>query len=168
MPRLSPTFTPDGSLGGRYQIPCAPKRRRCKPLTRRSCVLRKQQVSFTIRITARSMSALSTTSVLPSTGFAAFTGTVGDSYDNTPGESVRSSYNNELIRTRTWDVSSRWKLPRVNGCHGETRLRSTRAWNIDPLQRLKPNFGRRTRHRENRNQGKCLGTKLGKLQSCGR
>ena len=23
MPRLSPTFTPGGSLGGRYQIPCA-------------------------------------------------------------------------------------------------------------------------------------------------
>ena len=36
--------------------------------TRRSRLLRKQQVSFIIRITARSMSALSTTSVLPSTG----------------------------------------------------------------------------------------------------
>ena len=68
MPRLSPTVTPDGSLGGRYQIPCAPKRCRCKLSTRRSRLLRKQQVSFTIRITARSMSAWSTTSDLPSTG----------------------------------------------------------------------------------------------------
>lgn len=67
-PRLSPTFTLDGSLGGRYQTPCVPKHCRCKLSTRRSCVLRKQQVSFTIRITARSMSAWSTTSDLPSTG----------------------------------------------------------------------------------------------------
>ena len=68
MPRLSPTFIPGGSLGGRYQTPCAPKRCRCKLSIRRSCVLRKQQVSFTIRIMARSTSALSTTSALPSTG----------------------------------------------------------------------------------------------------
>lgn len=68
MPRLSPMLTPDGSLGGRYQIPCAPKRCRCKLSIRRSCVLKKQQVSSTIRITAHSMSALSTTSVLLSMG----------------------------------------------------------------------------------------------------
>ena len=44
------------------------KRCRCKLSIRRSCVLRKQQVSFTIWIMARSTSALSTTSALPSTG----------------------------------------------------------------------------------------------------
>lgn len=41
---------------------------RCKHSIKRLRVLRKQQVLFTIRITAYSTSALSTTSDLPSTG----------------------------------------------------------------------------------------------------
>ena len=67
MPRSSPTFTPGGSLGGRYQTRCGPRHCPCKLSTRRSYVLRKQQVSFTIRITDRSTSAWSTTSDLPNT-----------------------------------------------------------------------------------------------------
>ena len=47
---------------------------RCKLSTKRLCVLRKQQVLFTIRITDRSTSALSTTSDLPSTGLSLLLG----------------------------------------------------------------------------------------------
>ena len=103
MPRLSPMFTRDGSLGGRYQIPCAPKRCHCKLSTRRLCVLRIQQVSFIFRITACSTSALSTTSVLPSTRLPLPPETVGDSYDNALAENVNGSYKNELIHTRRWN-----------------------------------------------------------------
>lgn len=34
---LSRTFTPEGSLGGRYRARCGPKRCHCKRSTRRSC-----------------------------------------------------------------------------------------------------------------------------------
>lgn len=49
------------------------------------------------------MSALSITSDLPSTGFAASTGTVGDLYGNALAENVDGSYKNELVHTCSWD-----------------------------------------------------------------
>lgn len=76
---------------------------RCTLSTRRSCVLKKQQVSLTTRITGRSMSALSTTSDVASTGLPLPPGAVGDCYDNALAENVNGSYNNELIHTRRWD-----------------------------------------------------------------
>lgn len=36
-------------------------------------------------------------------GIIAFTGTVGDSYDNVLAENVNGSYKNELIYTRAWE-----------------------------------------------------------------
>ena len=102
-PRLSPTFTPDGSLGGRYQTPCAPKRCRCKLSTRRSCVLRKQQVSFTIRITARSMSAWSTTSDLPSTALQLPPELLVTPMTMLLLKTLTAPHKNELIHTRRWN-----------------------------------------------------------------
>ena len=39
-------------------------------------------------------------------------------------------------------------LASVSGCHGGTRLGSTKAWTTEPRSRSKPNFGSRTRHRK--------------------
>ncbi|QBY10563.1 hypothetical protein D9R19_01600 [Corynebacterium diphtheriae] len=103
MPRLSPTFIPGGSLGGRYQTPCAPKRCRCKLSIRRSCVLRKQQVSFTIRIMARSTSALSTTSALPSTGLPLLLGQLATPMTMLWLKTLTAPHKNELIHTRRWN-----------------------------------------------------------------
>ncbi|WP_349018833.1 IS3 family transposase [Corynebacterium macclintockiae] len=75
----------------------------CKLSTRRSCVLEKQQVSFTIQITAHSMSAWSTTSDLPSTGLPLPPEPLGILMTMLLAENVNGSYKNELIHTRRWD-----------------------------------------------------------------
>ena len=103
MPRLSPMCFLGASLGGRYRIPCAPKRCRCKLSIRRSCVLRKQQVLFTIRITVRSMSALSTTSDFPSTGSLLPPELLAIPMTMPWPKTSTAPHKNELVHTRKWD-----------------------------------------------------------------
>ena len=103
MPHLSPTFTLDGLLGGRYQIPCAVQ------------ILPLQALKLEI-VSAKGTSGLvhhcnhgsQYVSVvynqrLSQHGITASTGTVGDSYDNALAENVNGSYKNELIHTRRWN-----------------------------------------------------------------
>ena len=100
-------------------------------------------------------------------GIAASTGTVGDSYDNALAENVDGYYKHELIHTRRWNdvVEEEIATLKWGSWWNETRLHHSLGYRT-------PSRGR---HRileaepvtgNNRNQGKCRGTKLGALQSC--
>ena len=103
--------------------------------------LRKQQVLFTIRITGRSMSALSTISEVPSTALQL-----------PPGLLVTGMtmlwLKTSTVLTRTSSsilaggmMSSTWRLRPSSGCHGGMRTGSTRAWGTEPRLRLKTRCG---------------------------
>ena len=103
MPRLSPTFTPDGSLGGHYQIPCEPKHCRCKLSTRRpKCA---EETTGLVHHSDHGSQYVSVVynERLIQRGITASTGSVGDWYDNALAENVNGSYKNELVHTRRWD-----------------------------------------------------------------
>lgn len=66
-------------------------------------MLNKQQGSFTIQITAHSMSAWSTTSDLPSTGLQLPPELSGILMTMLWQKTLTAPHNNELIHTRRWD-----------------------------------------------------------------
>ena len=102
MPRLSPTCTPGGSLGGRYQIPCALQVLPLQALNQ--VIVSARETTGLVHHSNRGSQYVSV--VYNKRGaqhrITAYTGTVGDSYDNALAENVNGSYKNELIHTRSW------------------------------------------------------------------
>ncbi|WP_414630039.1 hypothetical protein [Corynebacterium aurimucosum] len=66
-------------------------------------VLRKQQVSFTIRITGRSMSAWSTTSDVPSTALQLPPEVTAPPMTMLLLKTLTAPHKNELVHTRRWN-----------------------------------------------------------------
>ena len=130
------------------------------------CVLNKQQGSFAITITAHCMSALSTTSELPNTGLPLLL--------EISGIATAMHWLKTLPALTTTSYSilvggmmlSRWKLPRLSGCRGGTKIDPTKGLGMPNLNRggnriveSEPATGK------SRNQGTCLGTKPGALKN---
>ena len=103
MPRLSPTFILDGSLGGRYQTRCALQALPLQALNQ--AIVCAEETTGLIHHSDHGSQYVSVVynERLTQHGIAASTGTVGDSYDNALAENVNGSYKNELIHTRRWD-----------------------------------------------------------------
>nr|WP_284864592.1 hypothetical protein [Corynebacterium sp. MSK156]MDK8786341.1 hypothetical protein [Corynebacterium sp. MSK156] len=129
-------------------------------------VRRKQQALFTIRITARSTSALSTTSAFPSTGSLLLLGQLATPTTMHWLKTLTALTRGELIHTRRWNdavevenrdirvgvMVKRGKAPPKPGIPNPSRSGNR-------IVEEEPATG------NNRNQGTCLGTKLGALQS---
>ena len=103
MPRLSPTFTPGGSLGGRYQIPCGLQALPLQALNQ--AIVCAEETTGLVHHSDHGSQYVSVVynERLSQHGITASTGSVGDSYDNALAENVNGSYKNELIHTRRWD-----------------------------------------------------------------
>ena len=102
-PRLSPTFTLDGSLGGRYQTRCGLQALPLQALNQ--AIVCAEETTGLIHHSDHGSQYVSVVynERLTQHGITASTGTVGDSYDNALAENVNGSYKNELIHTRRWN-----------------------------------------------------------------
>ncbi|MCG7448838.1 integrase core domain-containing protein [Corynebacterium aurimucosum] len=102
-PRLSSTFTLDGSLGGRYQTRCGLQALPLQALNQ--AIVCAEETTGLIHHSDHGSQYVSVVynERLAQHGIAASTGTVGNSYDNSLAENVNGSYKNELIHTRRWD-----------------------------------------------------------------
>ena len=127
MPRLSLTFIPGGSLGGRYQTPCALQALPLQAL--HQAIVCAEETTGLIHHSDHGSQYVSVVynERLAQHGIAASTGAVGDSYDNALAENVNGSYKNELIHTRRWNDVVEVEIATFEWVSwwNETRLRSS-------------------------------------------
>ena len=147
-PRLSPTFTPDGSLDVRYQISYALQTLPL-PALNQAIVCAEETTGFIHHSDHGSQYVIVVYNERRAQhGITASTGSVGDSYDNAQAENVNGSYTNEQIHTCRWDDVIEVEIATFEWVSWWNETKLHQSLRSEPRSRPKTKFGSRTRHRQ--------------------